>query len=859
MSRDDIATLQAAVSAGPEAFEPAGGAELSDACRRALDALRGLGSSVTGWLDIAALVRQVLLTSRVTYGGSPSLTVPSEAPWPNVDQWERVCCSASATVDGRRRIQAHDWAPPASLLDDGVGDEPAREQVRAAYRDVDSTYDNVVPADPFWKAAHGYPVYRGEPQRQAARAAVLNDGGSVIIALPTGRGKTAVAWSKALLSTAGVTIVVVPTVVLALDMERRTREASQDREKKGKPSLSPLDRYAYVGSLTPEVKRQLRDAVRAGTQRLLYTSPEALVSSLAPAVMECARTGLLQQVVIDEAHLVDQWGTDFRSELQTMPGLIRDAYGAAPAEAKPSVLLLSATLAQRPVDLLARLFAVGDRPVDLVWGPEIRTEPAFFFRNHDDEGARAASVLDAVARLPRPLILYTSTVVDAESWAVRLRAAGLARVDSITGKSGETARRSVMERWRGGLRGGAPTSTSLDVVVGTSAFGLGLDMPNVRTVIHACLPETIDRYYQEVGRAGRDGRPSLAFLCRGPDDLRIAKSLNDVVMIGDDLGWQRWRRLLMSAAPTQDSHLRYRVRKSTLPVYLDTGYGRSARWNVRTLTLMAQAGIIRLRVPEFRPDPNRSTSEQQAARDGFYDEVEDLIEFEILDGRLQGEQAWKLALGEVRAEVRTAQGRALHSLLTLVTGEECVGRVIARHYAVRHGGGKFLTNPACRGCQVCRREPGRAPGIHPAEPCPSLPTPYRTSDPLESSRGGDPFLFIRFDDGEDVGSLLARFAQRDARVFSVNADVAARLQQDVREPIIREDPASVAPLLETYAGLVVVLVTSSLLPESVRQRIALGQLTYVVGPPNLPDPEKAGNLLRDTRKSITAMSALGRL
>ena len=125
---------------------------------------------------------------------------------------------------------------------------------------------------------HGYGSYRGEPQRQAARAAVLNDGGALAVALPTGRGKTAVAWSKALLSDHGVSIVVVPTVVLALDMERRTQEASQARQRDGRGSLSPYDRFAYVGSLDAGLKRELREAVRAGTQRLLYTSPEAFVS-----------------------------------------------------------------------------------------------------------------------------------------------------------------------------------------------------------------------------------------------------------------------------------------------------------------------------------------------------------------------------------------------------------------------------------------------------------------------------------------------------------------------------------------------------------------------------------------------------
>ena len=215
------------------------------------------------------------------------------------------------------------------------------------------------------------------------------------------------------------------------------------------------------------------------------------------------------------------------------------------------MLMLSATLAQRPVDLLSHLFVMGDASVDVVWGSEMRTEPTYFLNNHLEESARVADVLEAVSCLPRPLILYTTKVTDAEAWVARLNQAGLARVERVTGKSRDDDRRTVMERWRGYQTDGEEVPTSLDIVVGTSAFGLGLDMPNVRTVVHACLPETIDRYYQEVGRGGRDGRPSVAYLCSGPNDGRIAASLNDVSMIGDELGWERWRRLLQSGISSQ--------------------------------------------------------------------------------------------------------------------------------------------------------------------------------------------------------------------------------------------------------------------------------------------------------------------
>ena len=331
-----MAAAQSALAAWPQANSLDPTWTISDACRRLLHALVGLSDQSAGWRDVASLIRQVLLTQRVTYGGQPSLSVPSGTAWPSSEQWEAVSCRTRPLTNGGHSVQALDWAPAATPEDSDAAVALAHEQVMEAYRDAEPSHAKPLHADPFWKAAHDYPTYRGEPQRQAARAAVLNDGGSVLVSLPTGRGKTAIAWSKVLLSTQGVTIVVVPTIVLALDMERRTKETAKHLRRQ----LSPHVKYAYVGSLDPDSKKQLRDAVRSGTQRLLYTSPEAFVSSLAPAVLDCARAGLLQQVVVDEAHLVYQRGSDFRSEFQTMPGLIRDAYSMAPEGCRPAGMRL---------------------------------------------------------------------------------------------------------------------------------------------------------------------------------------------------------------------------------------------------------------------------------------------------------------------------------------------------------------------------------------------------------------------------------------------------------------------------------------------------------------------------------------
>lgn len=849
MSRDDISTTQAALDHWPKfAVEP--GRAISDACRRLLDGLNGLEGGDAGWRDVAALIRQILLIARETYGGHPALSIPNTPHWPTVAQWEDLECQATRLADGRLSIRALDWDPPATPEGGEAGRDAARREVRAVYRDADPDEPHHIDADPFWNTAHHYPTYRGEPQRQAARAAVLNDEGSLVISLPTGRGKTAVAWSKVLLSTSGVTVIVVPTVVLALDMERRTQEMGQDRGIQ----LSPLGRYAYVGSLDPDTKAQLREAVRSGSQRLLYTSPEAFVSGLAPAVLACAEAGLLQQIVIDEAHLVDQWGTDFRPEFQTMPGLIRDAHANAPEGRKPSVLLLSATLAQRPVDLLTRLFSVGDSQPQVVWGSELRTEPAYFIDSHADEDSRREMVLKAVSCLPRPLILYVTKVEDADDWMRRLKDAGFSRVGAVTGKSSGDQRRTVMEQWRG--VGGMPTG--YDVVVGTSAFGLGLDMPNVRTVIHACLPETIDRYYQEVGRSGRDGRPSIAYLSLGPGDRRIAERLSEVTMIGDERGWSRWQELRRSGSALTD--LRYRVRKSALPVYMDQGFGRSAQWNVRTLTLMAQADIIELRVPQWVPDQQLSADESEVARAEFFSEIEDYLEFELKNGEYLNRTGWTTAMGKVRDQVREAQRQALRSSLELAIGAECVGRRIARHYRVSVGGGVLITQPACRGCPSCRRDPSSAPP-NPPEPVPSLPDPDTLRDPLARWRGDSASLFIWHEDDEDLGPLLLRMAQRGVRVFAgLSQPAGVQLQQGAAHtPIVLDDPKSVAPLAQTFSGPVAFVLVEPRVPDEVLERIRLGLVSYIVGPKDTPNPDRPGWPRRDAHDAISARALLKEL
>ena len=837
MGRDDVVILRRAIEAWPMPLTLDNGVDISDAGRRALDAAQGLKDGHAGWADLAGLTRQVLTSANLDYGGQGDITVPSEPPWPSADQWLTLGFYVESLTDSRYRVRARAevWVPPLGV-DESV--EMARCQVEAAYRDQSLRSVEPVDADPFWKYAHGYTSYRGEAQRQAARAAILAEPGrTLIISLPTGRGKTAVAWSRALMSKEGLTVVVVPTVVLAMDMERRTREYASAQRRR----LSPIDRYAYVGDLDESTKDRMRQAVRSGQQRILYTSPEALVTGLATPVLQASQDGLLQQIVIDEAHLVDQWGSDFRPEYQVLAGLVNKAMTVADPDSRPRLLLLSATLAERHVKMLEDLFPGTIGEPDLIWGTQLRPEPAFFIHEAPSADKREQLVLDAMRSLPKPMILYTTRPEDAQMWLSKAKSAGLHRVGIVTGGSRSTEREQTVEDWRGTPQGDAVGGpTKLDIVIGTSAFGLGVDVSSVRTVIHACVPETVDRFYQEVGRAGRDGRATISLLATCPEDYVTAESLNSITLIGNERGWSRWTALRDHASTVGPN--RYRVSLDTVPSHLPEGFGQSAKWNVRTLNLMARAGIIRLLFDYGNPGLDEET------RIGC-------VDYEIVDGSKLTSDQWQESLDVARAQVWQSQASSLQSMKNILNQTACVGRILAAHYKANYKGGTLHVAPICRGCGVCRSD-GHVPvGTSPVEPAPLLPEHGGWPDPLKSWRGSSPSLFIWSAVKPAPIDLLSTLARRGLNFFAGMPSAQGEQVQKAAAPIpvIVDSVDDEFPLLPSTLRPVVCLLESAISVPWSRDA------TYVVGAPDVSDPARPRWLLRDTMTSISADDLLKEL
>jgi ATP-dependent DNA helicase RecQ len=475
-------------------------------------------------LDLAVLMRHLLRRLSLRDGRDVPVRIA-----PPISARLRA---AADTVDLRELAQDTWWAGPwrPEWLDPGTPDAAASAGTKSGRRFRDSE----LVADPFFAKLTGHSHYRTPGQRAACRAAVSMPAGSTIIAmLPTGSGKTEVALCLAGQHQHSVTLIVVPTVALAYDFERRFR----DHYANLNPRVNKAElHFAWTADTPDELRETLRSRVRDGLQPLLVTSPESMTRTLRSLLLETAAIGRLAALVIDEAHLVTQWGRAFRPEFRTLADLRRDLISRAADRGypRPTTLLLSATLGQFELTDLNRLFGEPG-PSTLIAANALRAEPELWIRADGDSQSRQEHVLEALARLPRPAVLYVTSPEAAEEWAGRLRLLGYRRLATVTGDTDTEERVRVLE----GLRNTSGSPGSIDLVVATSAFGLGIDYPHIRTVLHACLPETVDRWYQEVGRSGRDGDVSAGLLVTAPQDQREATRLA-VRVLRPETAQDRW-------------------------------------------------------------------------------------------------------------------------------------------------------------------------------------------------------------------------------------------------------------------------------------------------------------------------------
>ncbi len=617
--------------------------------------------------DCIALIRHVLLRVAAQDGQAPWLRVPLGAGWPSEDQWRQAqfeVLPAPTSLNVQPR-----W-PRLSFLDKQA------DLFDDVFRAVHSRPRYEVPADPLLLEGMGLPTYTGHGQREAVRALLhLPEGKTLIANLPTGSGKSLLAHLPPLVEQEGhMTLAIVPTVALAIDQALRMRALLLERYPYR--DLPPL---AFHGGLTKEERAQVHQAIRQGTQPILFTSPEYAVGSLRDGLENAASESRLHRVFIDEAHLVIGWGNGFRPAFQLLPALVRMLRSRATHNGI-RVVLASATLTDATLRDLRHLFGPAHQ-VHVVSAvhlrPEIRYATVLCA-----ELERVDRVLEAVQLAPRPFILYVTRPDEAVGWLYRLRQMGLKRVNKFTGATGPDERRRLLEAWG---------SNEIDGMVATSAFGLGVDKSDVRTVIHATLPESLDRYYQEVGRAGRDGRAGAALMLHTPSDEDQATGLAMPKLIGDEKAFERWSEMVDGAQPHLKIPEVYWVDLTQLPARLQVKSEASVDWSVRALTLMARAQLIELvamlsdQILEDDTDtPLNSNDATRAA-------------VRLLSDGHRHPGAFASAMARARHEVRQASLRGLNAMRDVAAGRLEISSALSQMYSI-HGDPWVSVTKCCGGC-----------------------------------------------------------------------------------------------------------------------------------------------------------------
>ena len=332
----------------------------------------------------------------------------------------------------------------------------------------------------------GFPDFR---PGQAEIVAAVRDGRDVLAIMPTGGGKS-LCFQLPALCRPGVTVVISPLIALMRDQVRALKALG-------------VEAGALTSGNTDEETEDVFAAIDAGLLKLLYIAPERLSSASALPLLRRAR---VTAIAVDEAHCVSQWGHDFRPDYLRI-GELRRALGV------PLAAFTATADEETRAEIVERLFA-GAEPETFLRGFD---RPNIHLAFAVKDNPRRQVMAFAAARKGQSGIVYCGTRAKTETLAAALKEAGHMALAYHAGLEAEERRRveAAFQR-EDGL-----------IVVATVAFGMGIDKPDIRWVAHADLPKSIEGYYQEIGRAGRDGAPAETLTLYGADDIRFRRTQID--------------------------------------------------------------------------------------------------------------------------------------------------------------------------------------------------------------------------------------------------------------------------------------------------------------------------------------------
>lgn len=435
-----------------------------------------------------------------------------------------------------------------------------------------------------------YTHYQTTAQKYAARAVLqMPAGESLQVTMPTGSGKSllfkmAIRWWRERASISDqkespCVVVIVPTVALALDQVAAMQEF---------PELEGSQ--ALTGAMSKsEVDECLRDFVH-GRVPILLMNPEMAFGSAHDALLNvCEPLGgkargasaFLEAIFVDEAHIIASWGRKFRPDFQRLASLTQQLRRTNP---KLKKILLSATIDDETRTVLERDYGGAH-----ITSYQARYDIDLFQHKCKDKFEQRTALVAALNRLPKPAIVYTTHIADAQEIYGTLKQQGHEALAVFTGETPDKKREQIIAAWR---------ANEIDVVVATSAFGMGVDKADVRTVLHACFPENASRYFQEVGRAGRDGFSATALCLWTEDNFNAARRSYAQEWLTVERATRRWAWLVERSKNSggfsaQNALIKLKVdlNESLSDMGEHTGQ-QNIDWNRTLLNLMHRQGAL---------------------------------------------------------------------------------------------------------------------------------------------------------------------------------------------------------------------------------------------------------------------------
>ena len=467
--------------------------------------------------------------------------------------------------------------------------------------------------DPLIRRLTGFRRFKSVAQKLAVYGALhLPDGYAALISLPTGGGKSLITQTLAY-QREGLTIVVVPTVSLAIDQERTAKKIVQSAH---------VDEEIFCYHSGVAVASILQ-AIEKKTAKMLFISPEALLKNegFAEAVKKANEARYLRNLVIDEAHIVVDWGASFRVDYQCLESWRRMLLATNPGI---RTVLLSATFDEPCCTVLKDFFSEGGEKWLEIRCDALRHEPRYMLvkaKSYDDKQRK---MLELVQKMPHPMIVYTARPVEAEDVADFLRAHEIGNVKTFTGRTTSAVRKELIDAW---------ADDQFSVMAATSAFGVGVDKGDVRTVLHLYVPPNANAYYQELGRGGRDGLPCLSIMLCTDEDVQAAFGRISKRVMTTEKIVGRWNSMYNDVRSQRRKHLIY-LDTSIPPNYaerddLDDAPTSDAdqNWNIYVLLFLRRCGMIKIHevipssskyvfVVEITDDALRADEEEQTERVG---------------------------------------------------------------------------------------------------------------------------------------------------------------------------------------------------------------------------------------------------